>query len=48
MVPNFFCNTKTPPNNPMLSNKDQEQEEKMRGPLKVACDHWKYWKFQIH
>ena len=35
-------------NNPMLNNKQQEEEDKHKGDLKVVCDHWKYWKFQIH
>ena len=41
-------------NNPRLSNKQEEEQEeeqeedKLKGELKVACDHWKYFKFQIH
>ena len=34
-------------NNQRLSKK-QKEEEKLKGELKVACDHWKDWKIQIH
>ena len=40
-------NPKPPMNNPRLSKK-QKEEEKLKGELKVACDHWKDWKIQIH
>ena len=44
---NNMRNTKPPMNNPRLSKK-QKEEEKLKGELKFACDHWKDWKIQIH
>ena len=35
-------------NMPILRKKLQEEEDKLKGKLKVACDHSKDWKFQIH
>ena len=41
-------NTKPPMKNTSVSNKKQQEEEKLKGKFKVAFDRWKYWKFQIH
>ena len=35
-------------NNPRLSNKKQEEEDKIKVELEVTWDHGKYWKLQIH
>ena len=45
---NNMCNSKLPKYNTMLSNKYQEEYIKTKDLLKAACDHCKYWKFQIH
>ena len=45
---NKMNNPKLPKKNTRLSEKEQEEEEKLKRELKVVCDHWKYWKFQIH
>ena len=34
--------------NTRLCKKQQQQQEKLKGLFKGACDHWKYWKLQIH
>ena len=39
---------KTPTKNQRLSNKPQQEEDKLKGELKVACDHWKDWKSQTY
>ena len=44
---NIMHNPKPPTNNPMLSEKKQQEEDKIKGELKVAYDHWKDRKFQI-
>ena len=45
---NIMRNFKPPMNNPRLGQKQQEEEDKLKIELKVSCDHWKYWKSQIH
>ena len=45
---NNMHNPKPPMENPRLSNKKQQQEDKLKGELEVACDRWKDWKLQIH
>ena len=41
-------NPKHPTKNPYFSKKEQEEEDRIKGKLKVVFDHWKYWKFQIY
>ena len=41
-------NTKPPIKMPRLTKKDKKGQEKTKGELKVARDHYKYWKFHIH
>ena len=45
---NNKCNPKPPMKSHRLSKKQQEEDKKLKGELKVVCDHWKDWKFQIH
>ena len=45
---NNMRNPKPHMNNMKLSNKQQQEENNLQVELKVACDHWKYWKSQIH
>ena len=45
---NNMHNSKPSTNKPILRKKHQEEYNKCKGKLKVACDHCKYWKFQIH
>ena len=45
---NNMRNKKSPTNNPTLNNTQQEENDKLKCKLNVACDHWKYWKFQTH
>ena len=45
---NNVHNTRPPMNKLMSRNKQQEEDKKLKGGLKFACDHWKDWKFQIH
>ena len=45
---NTMRNPKPPMKNKRLGKKQKEQKDKLKGELKVACDHWKDWKFQIH
>ena len=40
-------NLKYPTKKPRFSEKKQ-YEDKIKAQLKLAFDHWKYWKFQIH
>ena len=45
---NIMRTPKTPTKNQRLSNKPQQEEDKLKGELKVACDHWKDWKSQTY
>ena len=43
-----MLNPKNPMKKPILINKQQQKEDKLKGKLKVACEHGKEWKYQIH
>ena len=45
---NNMRNTKPPRNKARSSKKQQEEDNKIKGKLKITYDYWKYWKFQIN
>ena len=45
---NTMGNTKLLMEKSTISTKEQEEEDRIKGKLKVVFDHWKYWKFQIY